>query len=411
MSRMDFRPFVPAPGQSRIAGATARAHASKRLQSPRAQELFETWHRLAEEPFRGLTADGRVRDGLYALQPADAPAPAAAAAVLALFAQLSDAERQAVVFPIDAPERRRWQNTEILIEDYGLRLDEIAPPLREAVMAVVEASLSQKGHARSRAVMRLNGFLGELVGGPGVLGEWSYIFCLFGEPDQARPWGWQLFGHHLSLNCLFVGGQMVLSPTFFGAEPNFADAGPWKGLSVFEDEERQGLALMRSLAAVQQDQALVSHSIREGLPPGRWHFADQLHLGGAHRDNRVVPFEGLPAGDMTKMQRRDLLDLVECYVSTLPPGPLSARMEEVERHMSDTHFCWIGSTDEVNPFYYRIQSPVIFVEFDHHSGVFLTNEAPARFHVHTIVRTPNGNDYGMDLLRLHYEESHRRSQE
>jgi hypothetical protein len=23
--------------------------------------------------------------------------------------------------------------------------------------------------------------------------------------------------------------------------------------------------------------------------------------------------------------------------------------------------------------------------------------------VHTIVRTPNGNDYGIDLLRLHYE--------
>jgi hypothetical protein len=31
------------------------------------------------------------------------------------------------------------------------------------------------------------------------------------------------------------------------------------------------------------------------------------------------------------------------------------------------------------------------------------NETPQRFHIHTIVRTPNGNDYGMDLLRLHYE--------
>src|SRR5262245_42212028 len=36
------------------------------------------------------------------------------------------------------------------------------------------------------------------------------------------------------------------------------------------------------------------------------------------------------------------------------------------------------------------------------SGV-LSNETPQRFHIHTIVRTPNGNDYGMDLLRLHYE--------
>ena len=38
-----------------------------------------------------------------------------------------------------------------------------------------------------------------------------------------------------------------------------------------------------------------------------------------------------------------------------------------------------------------------------HAGVFLTNPEPAKFHVHTIVRTPNGNDYGKDLLRQHYE--------
>ena len=48
---------------------------------------------------------------------------------------------------------------------------------------------------------------------------------------------------------------------------------------------------------------------------------------------------------------------------------------------------------------------MIFIEFDHHAGVFLTNAEPAKFHVHTIVRTPNGNDYGIDLLRQHYENA------
>ena len=43
------------------------------------------------------------------------------------------------------------------------------------------------------------------------------------------------------------------------------------------------------------------------------------------------------------------------------------------------------------------------IEFDHHKGVLLTNETPQRFHTHTIVRTPNGNDYGKDLLRQHLE--------
>jgi hypothetical protein len=95
--------------------------------------------------------------------------------------------------------------------------------------------------------------------------------------------------------------------------------------------------------------------------------------------------------------------------SQLPPGPHAARIEEIERHLGHTHFCWIGGHDETSPFYYRIQSPVVLIEFDHHAGVFLTNAEPAKFHVHTIVRTPNGNDYGIDLLRLHYAQHHRRS--
>jgi hypothetical protein len=89
----------------------------------------------------------------------------------------------------------------------------------------------------------------------------------------------------------------------------------------------------------------------------------------------------------------------------LPDGPRAARIAEVERHLAETHFCWIGGFSEDSPFYYRVQSPVTFIEFDHHAGVFLTNPEPAKFHVHTIVRTPNGNDYGFDLLRQHYKTS------
>jgi len=135
------------------------------------------------------------------------------------------------------------------------------------------------------------------------------------------------------------------------------------------------------------------------------HFADNLHLGGAYQDNRIVPYEGLRADTMTKTQQRDLLDLVDAYLVTLPDGPRAARLADVERHLADTHFCWIGGMSEDDAFYYRIQSPVTFIEFDHHTGVFLNNDEPAKFHVHTIVRTPNGNDYGIDLLRLHYENA------
>jgi hypothetical protein len=322
-------------------------------------------------------------------------------------ARVTPHQRTAMCFPVRSETWRNWQNTELYVEHHGLRLDEVSGDLQEAVMAVLRAGLSAKGYEISRNVMRLNRFLGDLVGNPAVLGEWSYTFCLFGSPSTAEPWGWQLFGHHLSLNCLIIGGQMVLSPCFLGAEPAFADAGPFKGISLFDDEERAGLALMRSLAPDQQRRAIVHNEMMgDSLPPGRWHFADHLHLGGAHRDNRVVPLEGLPADRLSPIQKRNLVDLVGAYLAPLPPGPLAARLADFERHLAETHFCWIGGFDETSPFYYRVQSPVVFIEFDHHSGVFLTNKEPAKFHVHTIVRTPNGNDYGFDLLHQHYAEAH-----
>ena len=173
-----------------------------------------------------------------------------------------------MMFPVASSQWRHWQNTELYVETYGLRLDEVSDAVREAAMAVLRASLSPKGYAVSRDVMRLNRFLGDLLGSPAVLGEWSYIFCLFGVPSEAEPWGWQLFGHHLSLNCFVLGGQMVLSPTFMGAEPAFADTGPFAGISLFEDEERAGLALMRSLDSGQQRHAIVAHAMMGGdLPP------------------------------------------------------------------------------------------------------------------------------------------------
>jgi hypothetical protein len=51
---------------------------------------------------------------------------------------------------------------------------------------------------------------------------------------------------------------------------------------------------------------------------------------------------------------------------------------------------------------------VILIEFDHQRPANLRHVAsdpqrPNRQHIHVVVRTPNGNDYGRDLLRQHLE--------
>ncbi|MEQ8698379.1 MAG: DUF3500 domain-containing protein [Bauldia litoralis] len=408
MANLDYRPFLPGPGESRIAGDTAETHAAARLEQERPRTLFSEWSKLADQPFRGITADGTRQEGLFGLKPEGAPSETMAAAAWKLLDALTPEQRARTRHDVGSPLWRKWQNTEILVEDHGLRLEYAQPAVRALAMEVVRASLSETGYDTSVGVMRLNAFLGDLLGAPGVLNEWSYTFCLFGTPSTAEPWGWQLFGHHLALNCLTVGGQMVLTPCFLGAEITYADTGPYAGLSLFQDHERLGLELMNSLPEGFREKAIVSGSMKgDDLPEGRWHFADHLHLGGAFQDNRVVPYEGLEASRLDAGQRQGLTDLVGAYLAMLPDGPRGARLEAFERHLGETHFCWIGGTGEDDAFYYRVQSPVIFIEFDMHGGLFLTNREPSKIHVHTIVRTPNGNDYGIDLLRQHYALSHR----
>ena len=103
-----------------------------------------------------------------------------------LYYALDAPERLALGRPLDAREWRMWQNGEPYLFHYGLRLEEVSTPVREAILAVLRASLSEKGYDKTRHAMWLNGFLGDIVHGPAVMGEWSYIFCLFGEPSATE---------------------------------------------------------------------------------------------------------------------------------------------------------------------------------------------------------------------------------
>ena len=407
----DFRPSVPTLEYPRVAafqGRDAFDHAKAGLSHPIFSEmLYKPCEAAYAQSFRGITTDGHVMHGLFSLGQHGAPVVAMRQAVGYLWEQLSSDERQALSYAVDAREWRRWNNTEYYVYQQGLRLELVSPAVRQLILDVLKASLSEIGYQKTRDVMRLNHFLGELTNNTKVLGEWSFNFTLFGSPSDTEPWGWQVMGHHLALNCFVGGGQMILSPAFMGAEPTYADVGPWAGTRLFEAEESGGLEVMRSLTPFQRDQAvLFASNLAKDLPEGRRHRADQLHLGGAFHDNRIIPLEGLCCNQLSLEQKKKLLDLVKVFVEPLPEGPQKARLEEVEKHIDATYFCWIGGFGEDDTFYYRIQSPVVMIEFDHHSGVYLANELPAKFHIHTIVRTPNGNDYGIDLLRQHYAQSH-----
>ena len=98
---------------------------------------------------------------------------------------------------------------------------------------------------------------------------------------------------------------------------------------------------------------------------------------------------------------------INLYVNNMDDGHARVKMDEIDRHLDNTWFTWIGGSQPDSVFYYRVQSPVILIEFDHQRPANLRKLAadpnqPTRQHIHCVVRTPNGNDYGKDLLRQHY---------
>ena len=205
------------------------------------------------------------------------------AAARALLAALPPAQRSRVTVPVDATAWRLWTNAYPGWEPDGIFLEDLDDTRRAAVMELVRASLSGKGFTDVQATMRLNAALGQLTGQyRDTLTEWAYWITLFGEPSSAEPWGWHLFGHHVCVSCFVLGGQLVLTPTFLGAE--------FESERVFAEHRGLGLELMRSLSPAQRDQAVLYPTMRPGDLP--WELAgrvDGRHLGGAGQDNRVIP--------------------------------------------------------------------------------------------------------------------------
>ena len=402
-----FRDHVPAPSDPRIAalrGLGWREYGRVARTDSFAGPMIEGWSRLYPAEFRGITADGTLRTGLFprSAVPVEQAAPTATmvAAARAMLAGMPPRVTDRMRHPVDAVEWQSWSNPEFVQHDTGVRLEELPVSGREAILALVRASLSPAGYELVRNLMRINGFLGDVVGLPALMNEFSYHFALYGTPSATAPWGWQLFGHHVALNVLVDDRRMVATPVFLAAEPSSVDAGPHAGTTVFDRRIALARSLITSLPPDLQERAVLYPKLVDpAMPPGRIHPGDERHLAGCFQDNRIIPYEGVGVAAMGDAARDRLVQLVEECIGYLPDGPRARRMDEVSRHLSDTWFCWMGGTDSGDPFYLRVQSPVIIVEIDHHCGVFLTNTEPAAFHLHTVVRTPNGNDYGRSLVQ------------
>jgi Protein of unknown function (DUF3500) len=344
------------------------------------------------EPFKGVTANGSIVEGLFPIRATGVTTAPVRQAAEKFLGSLTPEQRASTTYPVDDAEWRKWNNVHRAARQ-GVSFKEMSEDQRARAFDLLRAGLSARGFEKSRNIMRLNETIAELTKRFDEYGEGLYHLTVMGEPSDSAPWGWQLEGHHLTVNYFVLRDQVVMTPTFMGSEPVHAESGKYAGTTVLQEEQNRGLALMQALTDEQQQKA------RLEAEKTRNNAAAQ-----AFRDNLVLDYAGIEGRELTPAQRKLLLDLIAEYVGNMPPGHARVRMDEVQKHLDQTWFAWIGSKDADAVFYYRVHSPVILIEFDHQTPVALGGpRVPGRNHIHTVVRTPNGNDYGKDLLRQHYE--------
>lgn len=348
-----------------------------------------------KEPFKGITTDGELRRGLFKIKATGVSTEPVRQAAQTFLAALNAEQKKRTQYAVDDIEWQLWDNRHFAPRQ-GVGFQEMTPEQKAKAVALLKSGLSDKGLQKAQDIMKLNGTLAELTNDFRQYGHELYWITIMGEPSATKPWGWQLDGHHVIINYFILGDQVVMTPVFMGSEPIRAEAGKFQGTVVLQDEQDKGLAFMQSLKPEQQTEARIKSE--KGLTN---------NLTEAYKDNIVLDGVGLPAAKLSRDQRQKLRAVIAEYVDNMDAGHARVKMQEVDQHMSETRFAWIGgepSSDSV--FYYRIQSPVILIEFDHQGAIALPRSGRAsRNHVHTVVRTPNGNDYGKDLLRQHWEQA------
>jgi hypothetical protein len=313
-------------------------------------------------------------------------------------------------FDLESP-RRQWTYLPEL-ERPGLPLRGMPDAQRKLAHELVTASVSMEGYAKVVSIMAMEHVRRALTlaSAPAIAHLFDperYCFRIFGDPGGNAPWGWQLAGHHVSLNFTVAGDYVSPTPCMLGSVP-----ASYGALSPLEHEETEGFAFVNALSAEQRARAVIWHR----TPPD---FATRLvpRIGEVELPDSVFPPEpdyrisddertalayvrsgprGISGADLTAEELYALVDLVARFAGRLPAEVAEAEMRRVDAAgVENLWFAWAGGTERGARHYYRVQGPGLLIEHDNTQG--------GGNHVHSVWRVPGG-DFGDDLLAAHYRE-------
>ncbi len=292
-------------------------------------------------------------------------------------------------FTFDDAERFNWNF--VPIERKGLTFYDFSDKQRDAAMTLLKSSLSDQGYQKATAIVNLENILKVIEKrGPDdhFRDPMNYHFLVFGTPDEKKPWGWRFEGHHVSLNFTLLNGEIVSStPSFFGSNPGIVKEGDNKGMEVLKQETDLGFELVNKLTQTQRSTALISETAFPEI------------ISGNNRKALPLTPDGIAYKQLSKDQQVLFMKLLDAYVKNYAFGSSKKLMEKITKAGIDNlHFAWAGSLQPGAGHYYRIQGPMLLIEYD--------NTQNNANHVHAAIRDLK-DDFAEDILREHYAKEHK----
>ena len=341
---------------------------------------------------------------------------------------------------IEEDERLTWFFTPT--DHGGLTLHEMSRRQQRLAMQLVSSGLSLEGYALASTVMGTENIVDRLESFAVDWGRergrdpFQYYLRIYGNPGGSEPWAWMYGGHHVSINNLISGGELVsTTPSFFGADPAEIGFPGGTTLRPLGGSEDLGRALMKSMTSQQVQKALLLDRAPADIVMGNRTFIEDgavmPHMGSVWRgqftEPRLVDYitmihdreeghsgysaedyatlsltitpKGIAASKLDDGQREILRNLLVSFTGRVPEEIYAA---EVERYLDrsaldEVHFAWAGGLERGQRHYFRIQGPRVLIEYD--------NTQRGGNHCHAVWRDPVA-DFGLDVLYEHLDVFH-----
>lgn len=305
---------------------------------------------------------------------------------------LSDDLKSKTHYNLEDPER--FNIHFVPIARKGASFHDFNDEQKKLALDLLKASLSNEGFRKSTEIIELEKVLivvennqYKMPDGSPMRDPLSYYLWIFGDPSKDNFWGWRFEGHHLSLSFTSNNNQIVSStPSFLGSNPAIVNVDGFDHREVLKSETDLGFKLVNSLNKEQLALTL---------------FSDTAPKEIITRNNRKVENidpRGIGYAQLNDKQKEMFLDLLNVYINNYEDGYSETFRKRIQQAgVENLSFAWAGSLKPGAGHYYRIQGPMLLIEYDN-----IQNNAN---HVHSVVRDLS-NDFGEDLLKAHYQDSH-----